>query len=68
MKYVRVLRGLKEICLILEFVYFDADMAKMAADPATQRWWDVVKPLMQPLEDRAEGEFWSDMEEIYHLD
>lgn len=47
---------------------FDADMAKMAADPTTQRWWDVVKPLMQPLEDRAEGEFWSDMEEIYHLD
>ena len=47
---------------------FDADMAKMAADPATQKWWDVVKPLMSPLPDRAEGEFWSDMEEIYHLD
>ena len=47
---------------------FDADMAKMAADPNTQAWWDVVKPLMQPLEDRAEGEFWSDMEEVYHLD
>ena len=47
---------------------FDADMAKMAADPATQNWWDHVKPLMQPLEDRAEGEFWSDMQEIYHLD
>ena len=47
---------------------FDADMAKMAADPATQAWWDVVKPLMQPLSDRNEGEFWSDMEEIYHLD
>ena len=43
-------------------------MDKMAADPATQRWWDVVKPLMQPLEDRAEGDFWSDMTEIYHLD
>ena len=47
---------------------FDADMAKMAADPNTQAWWDVVKPLMQPLEDRSEGEFWSDMEEVYHLD
>ena len=47
---------------------FDADMAKMAADPNTQAWWDVVKPLMQPLEDRKEGEFWSDMKEIYHLD
>ena len=47
---------------------YEADMEKMAADPATQRWWDVVKPLMQPLADRKEGEFWSDMEEIYHLD
>lgn len=47
---------------------FDADMAKMAADPATQHWWSLVKPLMQPLPDRLEGEFWSDMEEIYHLD
>lgn len=47
---------------------FEADMAKMAADPATQAWWDVVKPLMQPLTDRKEGEFWSGMEEVYHLD
>ena len=47
---------------------FEADMEKMAADPATQHWWSLVKPLMQPLPDRKEGEFWSDMEEIYHLD
>ena len=47
---------------------FEADMAKMAADPATQHWWSLVKPLMEPLEDRKEGEFWSGMEEIYHLD
>lgn len=47
---------------------YEADMAKMAADPATQKWWDLVKPLMFPLEDRSLGEFWSDMEEIYHLD
>ena len=47
---------------------YEADMAKMAADPTTQKWWDIVKPLMEPLADRAEGEFWSDMGEIYHLD
>lgn len=47
---------------------YEADMAKMAASPITQKWWDLVKPLMQPLEDRKEGEFWSDMEEIYYLD
>ena len=47
---------------------FDADMAKMAADPVTQHWWSLVKPLMQPLDDRREGEFWSGMTEVYHLD
>lgn len=47
---------------------FEADMAKMAADPATQKWWDAVKPLMSPLEDRSPEEFWSDLEEIYHLE
>ena len=46
---------------------FEADMAKMAADPTTQAWWDIVKPLMEPLADRAEGDFWSDMDEVYHL-
>ena len=47
---------------------YDADMQKMAEDPATQHWWSLVKPLMQPLDDRKVGEFWSDMTEIYHLD
>ena len=47
---------------------FEGDMDKMAADPETQRWWDVVKPLMEPLETREPGEFWSDMQEIFHLE
>ncbi len=47
---------------------YEADMAKMAADPETQRWWDVCKPLQKPLETRAEGEFWADMQEVFHLD
>lgn len=47
---------------------YEADMAKMAADPIIQKWHAAVKPLMQPLEDCLEGEFWSDMEEVYHLD
>jgi len=45
---------------------FEADMEKMAADPETQRWWDTVKPLMAPMENRKEGEFWADMEVIFH--
>ncbi|MCP1102963.1 L-rhamnose mutarotase [Aequitasia blattaphilus] len=47
---------------------FQSDMKKMAENPITQDWWDLVKPLMEPLEDRDEGEFWSGMEEVYHLD
>ncbi|WP_417271372.1 L-rhamnose mutarotase [Celeribacter sp.] len=47
---------------------FDADMAKMAADPVTQKWWDVCMPLQRPLERRAEGEWWAEMEEVFHHD
>jgi len=45
---------------------FDADMAKMAADPTTQKWWDVCKPLLEPLETRGPEEFWANMEEVFH--
>jgi L-rhamnose mutarotase len=47
---------------------FEADMAIMAADETTKRWWDVCKPCQQPLETRAEGEWWMDMEEVFHCD
>jgi L-rhamnose mutarotase len=47
---------------------FSADMAKMAADPLTQEWWAVMKPMQQPLENREEGEWWASMEEVFHLD
>ncbi|MDD2598890.1 MAG: L-rhamnose mutarotase [Kiritimatiellae bacterium] len=46
----------------------EADGAKMAADPATQAWWDVCKPCHEPLADRAEGEWWAGMEEVFHCD
>ena len=48
--------------------HFEKDMAKMAQDEATQEWWDVVKPLMDPIKSREPGEFWADMQEIFHLD
>jgi L-rhamnose mutarotase len=47
---------------------FEADMAIMAADPETQRWWDVCKPCQEPLTNRQEGEWWSEMEEVFHHD
>ena len=47
---------------------FEADMAKMAADPTTQKWWEVCEPCQEPLETRAPGEWWADMEEVFHTD
>ena len=47
---------------------FDADMAKMAADPETQRWWGVCIPCQTPLDQRTEGEHWAIMEEVFHYD
>lgn len=47
---------------------FDGDMAKMAADKTTQEWWAVCKPCQEPLPDIAEGEWWAEMEEVFHRD
>ena len=47
---------------------FAADMRRMAADPATQRWWAIMEPWQDPLATRAPGEWWATMEEVFHLD
>lgn len=46
----------------------DKDMERMAADPRTQEWWDLCKPMMQPLETGAQGEFWAGMEQIFLME
>ena len=47
---------------------FAADMAKMAADPTTQEWWELTNPCQEPPPTRKEGEWWAEMEEVFHLD
>lgn len=45
---------------------YEADMAKMSADPTTQKWWAVQKPLQEPYEVRGKGDWWVDMEEVFY--
>ncbi len=47
---------------------FQADMAKMADDETTQKWWSYCEPCQNPLETRAPGEWWASMEEVFHCD
>ena len=47
---------------------WEEDMARLAADSATQAWWKETDPCQEPVESALEGEWWADMEEVYHLD
>ena len=47
---------------------YEADMAKMAADETTQKWWDVCKPMQLPDPSRPDGAWWWDAEEVFHQD
>lgn len=45
-----------------------ADMAAVAGDPTTRRWWEFTDPCQRPFESAAEGERWAPAEEVFHLD
>ena len=45
-----------------------ADAAKMAADRKTQEWWSICMPMQAPLATRKEGEWWAEMENVFHVD
>lgn len=47
---------------------YQADMAKMAADPMTQKWWELTDPCQEPLSNRKAGEWWASMQEVFHSD
>ena len=45
---------------------YETDMAKMAGDPKMQEWWSVCEPLQDPLPQRAPGEWWMTLREVFH--
>jgi len=47
---------------------WEEDMAKLAADSATQAWWELTDPCQEPVESATEDEWWAYLEEVYHLD
>jgi L-rhamnose mutarotase len=63
---------MRENTLFAYFEYvgdnFSADMSRMAADPKTQEWWAIMKPMQVPLPDRKQGDWWTNLEEVFHVD
>ncbi len=47
---------------------FAADMASIAEDPETKRWWRETIPCQTPLPNRKPDEWWMDLESVFHLD
>lgn len=46
---------------------FAADMKRMAESDVTKRWWAQTDPCQEKFPSADAGEWWADMEEVYHL-
>jgi L-rhamnose mutarotase len=47
---------------------YEADMALIAEDPETRRWWQLTDPCQLPVDSAAPAEWWAPMTEVFHLD
>lgn len=47
---------------------YERDMAGIAADAETRRWWALTDPCQQRLDTAADGEWWAPAEEVFHVD
>jgi L-rhamnose mutarotase len=47
---------------------FELDMARMAEDETTRRWWALTEPCQDALASRKDGEWWASLEEVFHHD
>jgi L-rhamnose mutarotase len=47
---------------------FETRMKALAAAPRMREWWDVMEAMQVPLQGRPPGSWWTDMEEVFHLD
>lgn len=62
----------KDYYLFCYFEYtgedFEADTNKILESKINKKWHDICMPCQQPLTTRKDGEWWADMEELFHLD
>jgi len=46
----------------------EADLARVAQDPATRAWWSRTDPCQEPVASAGPGTWWADATELFHLD
>lgn len=47
---------------------YAADMQKLADEDVTQRWWKLTAPCQEPISTREPNEWWSLMQEVFHME
>ena len=47
---------------------FAADMMNMGQAPRMMEWWAITDPMQVPLGTRKDGEWWAEMENVFHAD
>ncbi len=47
---------------------YERDMKLMAENKKVQEWWKVCSPCQEPMASRKSGEWWSEMQEVFHHD
>jgi L-rhamnose mutarotase len=47
---------------------YATDMQRVADAPVTQKWWGHTEPLQEQLPDHQPGQWWTMIEEVFHMD
>lgn len=47
---------------------YEADMARIASDPVSRRWLDLVTPCQRDVEETNGPAEWRLLEEVFHVD
>lgn len=46
---------------------YEEDMKQIANEEVTQRWWKLTAPCQKPFSTAKKDEWWSLMEEVFHI-
>ncbi len=47
---------------------YAARMRRLAEAPRMREWWNITEPMQITRSDKKPGDWWTQMEEVFHLD
>ena len=47
---------------------YEADMAKLAAEPEMQKWWKITDQMQWQVLEAKDNEWWHEINENFHVD